>query len=64
MKSYKDFEKEFETSNFKNEPYLKDAWIQNALRTQLEKKWMKQEIDASNEKIIATFKTLPKKDIK
>ena len=64
MKSYKDFEKEFETSNFKNEPYLKDAWIQNALRTQLEKKWMKQEIDASNEKIIAKFKTLPKKDIK
>ena len=63
MKSYKDFEKEFETSNFKNEPYLKDAWIQNALRTQLEKKWMKQEIDASNEKIIAKFKTLPKKDI-
>ena len=63
MKSYKDFEKEFETSNFKNEPYLKDAWIQNALRTQLEKKWMKQEIDASNEKIIAKFKALPKKDI-
>ena len=63
MKSYKDFEKDFYQSNFKNEPYLKDAWIQNALRTQLEKQWMKQEIDASNEKIIAKFKALPKKDI-
>ena len=61
MKSYKDFEKEFETSNFKDEPYLKDAWIQNALRTQLEKKLMKQEIKEVKEEIIATFKTLPKK---
>lgn len=61
MKSYKDFEKEFETSNFKDEPYLKSAWIQNALRTQLEKKLMKQEIKEVKEEIIATFKTLPKK---
>ena len=61
MKSYKDFEKEFETSNFKDDPYLKDAWIQNALRTQLEKKLMKQEIKEVKEEIIATFKALPKK---
>lgn len=61
MKSYKDFEKEFETSNFKDEPYLKSAWIQNALRTQLEKKLMKQEIKEVKEEIIATFKALPKK---
>ena len=61
MKSYKDFEKEFETSNFKDDPYLKDAWIQNALRTQLEKKLMKQEIKEEKEEIIATFKALPKK---
>ena len=63
-KTYSDFEKEFLKSKFRNDSYLRDAWIQNALRTQLEKKWMKQEIDASNEKIIAKFKTLPKKDIK
>ena len=61
MKSYKQFEKEFETSNFKDDPYLKDAWIQNALRTQLEKKLMKQEIKEVKEEIIATFKALPKK---
>ena len=61
MKSYKQFEKEFETSNFKDDPYLKSAWIQNALRKQLEKKLMKQEIKEVKEEIIATFKALPKK---
>ena len=42
MKTYEDFAKEFDNSEMKNETYLKDAWIQNALRTQLEESLQKQ----------------------
>jgi hypothetical protein len=58
-KTYSDFEKEFLKSKFRNEPYLRDAYIKNALRTQLEKKWI--EPDLTKGETIATFKTLDKK---
>ena len=53
MKTYSDFEKEFLKSKYRNEPYLRDAWIQNAMKNQLFEEMTKHlDKNVNEEKII------------
>ena len=61
MKTYSDFEKEFLKSKYRNEPYLRDAWIQNAMKNKLFEE-MTQHLDknVNEEKIICKLPKLDK----
>ena len=62
MKTYSELEREFLKSKYRNEPYLRDAWIQNEIKNELFKEHTKHlELDknVNEEKIV--FK-LPKLD--